>query len=317
MRAYLRDGSATALLDRALTGSWPLRSSLHDGVSAARHRSSHSRGGRGEEGEPMSAKTDRTASFGRLDSTWSSALPLSAPRAPGERELLRPSPFVPLPPVRSPGAYERWVKPALDRLLAGLGLLVLAPVMLLVAAAVLCTLGRPVILRQERVGQHGRVFRVHKFRTMHHSRRLPRDRRCSAVGPGASPAERRAAADRRVVHKHPDDPRLVPLGRFLRRWSLDELPQFLDVLRGDMSLVGPRPELVTIVARYEPWQHRRHVVRPGITGPWQVGDRGGGGRQMHESTDIDLQYVNRVSFGQDLKLLLLTVPAALGRHRGF
>ncbi len=101
--------------------------------------------------------------------------------------------------------------------------------------------------------------------------------------------------DRRQTHKTTDDPRHTRVGRFLRKWSLDELPQFWNVVCGDMSLVGPRPELVEIVARYEPWQHQRHTVKPGLTGLWQVSSRGTG--MMHLHTDIDLDYIETMGFG--------------------
>ncbi|MBA2528771.1 MAG: sugar transferase [Euzebyales bacterium] len=197
--------------------------------------------------------------------------------------------------------YERWVKPCIDRVLAAVLLLALSPVLLAVAAAVWRELGAPIILRQRRVGLGGSAFTVYKFRTMRPCRRLqPLDW---------------IAGERRVIHKHPQDPRLTPVGRFLRAWSLDELPQLFNVLKGDLSLVGPRPELVDIVARYEDWQHRRHQVRPGVTGLWQVSARGDG--LMHEHVDIDLRYAERVSLLQDLKILLLTIPAVLGMRRGY
>ena len=203
--------------------------------------------------------------------------------------------------ARRPGVYERFLKPLLDRLAALALLLAVLPVLLAVAAVVAVSLGRPVLLRQTRVGLHGRHFTVYKFRTMRPDRRADR-----AAFDGV---------DRRMTHKHPDDPRLTPAGRALRKLSLDELPQLLNVLKGDMSLVGPRPELPMIVARYEDWQHRRHAVRPGITGLWQVSVRGEG--QMHEHVDVDVDYVERISFREDVRILLKTLPAALGSRRGW
>jgi lipopolysaccharide/colanic/teichoic acid biosynthesis glycosyltransferase len=205
-----------------------------------------------------------------------------------------------------PSAYEQWVKPAIDRLVGALLIVALSPVLLMVAIAVGCSLGSPVLLRQERVGQHGQVIGVYKFRSMHPCRRSGVDRR----GPS-----RTDPSDRRILHKHPDDPRLTPLGRLLRSWSLDELPQLFNVLRGELSLVGPRPEMVSIVRQYEPWQHARHQVRPGMTGLWQVSARGDG--LMHERTDVDLDYIKGLSFLTDCKLLLLTVPCVLGLRRGY
>ncbi len=197
--------------------------------------------------------------------------------------------------------YERLGKPFVDRIGAAILLLVLSPVLLVCALAVALTLGVPVLLPQMRVGRHGRPFRIYKFRTMHPDRRsTPGD----FVG-----------SERRISHKVPHDPRLTPLGRFLRTWSLDELPQLLNVALGDMSLVGPRPELLQIVDQYDPWQHRRHDVKPGMTGLWQVSARGDA--PMHELTEIDLQYLDRVSLWTDLRILALTIPAALGVRQGF
>jgi lipopolysaccharide/colanic/teichoic acid biosynthesis glycosyltransferase len=161
-------------------------------------------------------------------------------------------------------------------------------------------LGRPAIFKQQRVGLNGREFTVYKLRTMR------QDRRANIV--------QYNGADRRVNHKSPDDPRHVPLGQFLRKWSLDEIPQFWNVALGDMSLIGPRPELPFLVARYEPWQHRRHAVKPGITGLWQVSARDD--TPMHLATDLDVEYVESVSLGRDMRVLLMTVPAALGAQKG-
>ena len=201
-----------------------------------------------------------------------------------------------------PSGYERLGKPALD-IVGAFALLILAsPFMLLAAIAVRLTMGSPVMLRQERVGLHGTVFNIYKFRTMEADRR--RNDVVTYLG-----------EDRRKTHKHPDDPRLTPVGRFLRKWSLDELPQLVNVLRGEMSLVGPRPELVEIVTRYEPWQHARHAVKPGLTGLWQISERGD--KALHECTESDLAYIDGLSPGLDLKILLLTPLAALGLRRGF
>jgi len=198
--------------------------------------------------------------------------------------------------------YVRWVKPLLDGALALLALLVALPVMLVVAVVVFVSLGRPILLRQDRVGRDGHLFTVLKFRTMHPDRRAR--------------AEAFEGLDRRRTHKHPDDPRLTPAGRLLRRLSLDELPQLLNVLRGDMSMVGPRPELPMVVERhYEPWQHRRHAVKPGITGLWQISERGNG--MMHEHVDVDLDYVDQVGLGTDLWIMARTLPAALSSRQGY
>jgi lipopolysaccharide/colanic/teichoic acid biosynthesis glycosyltransferase len=168
------------------------------------------------------------------------------------------------------------------------------------AVAIVLEMGTPVVFRQRRVGKEGRAFTVYKFRTM-----AP-DRRGNFNG--------YSGADRRRYHKAETDPRHTHLGRWLRKWSLDELPQLFNVLRGDMSLVGPRPEVVEVVRRYEPWQHRRHEVKPGMTGMWQVIARGDG--PMHEHASLDLAYVEQCSFSLDLKILLQTIPTVLGRRPG-
>jgi lipopolysaccharide/colanic/teichoic acid biosynthesis glycosyltransferase len=117
------------------------------------------------------------------------------------------------------------------------------------------------------------------------------------------------AADGTWRHKMPDDPRVTRAGRLLRRTSVDEWPQLINVIRGQMSLVGPRPELPNIVKTYEPWQHLRHLVRPGMTGWWQV--QGRSDLPMHEHTELDLYYVKHVSFRLDLQITARTVGVVL------
>jgi lipopolysaccharide/colanic/teichoic acid biosynthesis glycosyltransferase len=207
----------------------------------------------------------------------------------------------PVPDPRIAGPYERLVKPVLD-FIAGIILSIATlPVVIMIVMAIWITMGRPAVFTQKRVGRAGRPFTVLKFRTMAPDRRQMSDR---FVG-----------KDRRLVHKTPHDPRITKVGAFLRKWSLDEIPQFWNVVLGQMSLVGPRPELVEIVeTKYEPWQHRRHDVKPGITGLWQVSLRNGA--EMHQSTEIDLEYLQSITFREDLRILLRTVPAALGHKIG-
>jgi lipopolysaccharide/colanic/teichoic acid biosynthesis glycosyltransferase len=202
--------------------------------------------------------------------------------------------------VASP-LYVRFVKPVIDRV-GGLVLTALTlPLIIPILVAIRMTMGKHPLFVQERVGKDGETFKVFKLRTMNVDRRaIP----MHYVGP-----------DRRVTHKSEHDPRVTPLGRFLRKYSLDELPQFWNVLFGSMSLVGPRPELVDIVSRYEPWQHQRHIVKPGVTGLWQVSERGE--IPLHEATDMDIAYLETVSFGKDLQILVRTVPAAMGKRTGF
>lgn len=179
------------------------------------------------------------------------------------------------------------LKRAFDIVVAAALLVVLAPLMAMIALAVRIGLGRPVIFVQERPGKGGRVFRLYKFRTMRDAR-----------GPDGTPL--------------PDAERLTGLGRFLRASSLDELPELWNVLRGDMSLVGPRPLLVEYLDRYSPRQARRHEVRPGITGLAQVGGRNLLG--WDERLELDVRYVDERTFWLDLKILLLTLGTVVRRE---
>lgn len=198
---------------------------------------------------------------------------------------------------RSGRTYGSVVKPVTDFLGAMLLLLALLPVMLFVALVVRARMGKGVIYRQERVGRGGRTFTMYKFRSMQPDRR---NAQVPFVG-----------VDRRQCHKRDDDPRHTDLGRFLRKTRLDELPQLCNVLLGHMSLVGPRPELTQVVARYEAWQHERHLVKPGLTGFWQVSDRSGG--LALEAVDLDIDYLRQVSFLTDCRVLVRTIPVALRR----
>jgi exopolysaccharide biosynthesis polyprenyl glycosylphosphotransferase len=194
----------------------------------------------------------------------------------------------------------RWypiLKAVLDLTIALLLLILIAPVMLVIALLVKLESPGPIFFRQVRVGLHGRPFAMLKFRTMVRERR-----RC----PGAPPP---GVGERRRAHKTRGDPRVTRFGRILRRTSLDELPQLINVLWREMSLVGPRPEMPEIVARYEPWQHQRHQVRPGITGWWQVNRDGT--RLMHEDVEMDIYYVENQSLRLDLLILARTARVVI------
>lgn len=198
---------------------------------------------------------------------------------------------------RSP--YVLVAKPALDRAGAVVGLLVAAVPMGIISLLILVTMGGPVLYRQQRIGRDGVPFEVLKFRTMHPCRRA---RKLDVIH------------DRRVDHKSTADPRHTRFGRLLRQFSLDELPQLVNVLRGEMSLVGPRPELADVVTRYQPGLEQRHLVKPGLTGLWQVSARGDG--PMHENGRFDLDYVERVSLRTDLRIIAGTPRAMLIDRRG-
>jgi lipopolysaccharide/colanic/teichoic acid biosynthesis glycosyltransferase len=222
------------------------------------------------------------------------------PAADAEVRLLRPVVAPPLPEVRvGRTPYTALVKPGFDRVAGVLGLIVAAIPMAAVGTVIVTTMGRPIFFRQRRIGRDGVPFEVLKFRTMQQDRR-------------GQPLD--VIHDRRRTHKSHRDPRHTAVGRFLRRYSLDELPQLINVARGEMSMVGPRPELESVVAAYLPGLDQRHQVKPGLTGLWQISARGNG--PMHENGEWDLAYVQRVSLRTDLGILLRTPAAMLGDNAG-
>jgi lipopolysaccharide/colanic/teichoic acid biosynthesis glycosyltransferase len=189
------------------------------------------------------------------------------------------------------------LKRAIDVVAAALALVLLSPLFLAVAFAILVRDGRPILFWQTRVGLHGRPFRVVKFRTM-------------VPDAEARLAELEALNEiRGQAFKLTDDPRLTRTGRFLRKTSIDELPQLWNVVRGEMSLVGPRPPLEREVAGYDLWHRRRLSMTPGITGLWQVAGRRDD--QFDRWVELDLAYIDRWSLWLDLKIVLRTVPAML------
>jgi exopolysaccharide biosynthesis polyprenyl glycosylphosphotransferase len=189
------------------------------------------------------------------------------------------------------------VKRALDVIGSAVLLLVFWPVMLAAAIAIRVRDGGPVLYRQERVGREGEPFTVLKFRTMHNG--------------AHEEISELAHLNEAEGHffKLRDDPRVTRTGRFLRRWSIDEFPQLWNVLRGDMSLVGPRPPLPEEVEKYEPWHLRRLRVRPGVTGVWQVSGRSD--VPFDEAVRMDVFYIENWSLGYDLYLLAKTVKAVV------
>lgn len=195
----------------------------------------------------------------------------------------------------------RVVKRLFD-IVIGCGLLmVFAPLMCIIAVIVKLDSPGPVLYRQKRIGENLREFEMFKFRTMV----ADAEKHLDEVA--------QQTEDGQIVHKRPDDPRVTSVGRILRRYSMDELPQFLNVLKGDMSLVGPRPEMPWLVDRYQPWQRKRFAVPQGLTGWWQVNGRGD--KPMHLNTDYDLYYVYNYSLWLDLNILLRT-PWVVLRGRG-
>ncbi len=188
-------------------------------------------------------------------------------------------------------------KRAVDIVLAGMALLFTLPFFLLTSLLVKLSSPGPVFFRQERCGLNGRRFDLLKFRTMVEN------------ADGLKDAIAHLNEMSGPVFKIKRDPRVTPVGRFLRKYSLDELPQLINVLKGDMSIVGPRPPIPAEVVKYEIWQRRRLSVRPGITCFWQVNGRNKVG--FDDWMNLDLKYIDNWSFKQDMKIILKTIPAVL------
>jgi exopolysaccharide biosynthesis polyprenyl glycosylphosphotransferase len=189
------------------------------------------------------------------------------------------------------------VKRAIDILASAAALTLLSPLLVAVTILVKVTSRGPVLFRQVRVGQFGRQFHMLKFRSM-------------VVNAEELKAKLLAQNEQQgPVFKMKRDPRVTPIGRFIRKYSIDELPQLLNVLRGEMSLVGPRPPVPAEVAKYEAWQRRRLSVRPGLTCVWQVSGRNE--ISFEEWMYLDMQYIDHWSLRQDLELMVRTVPVVL------
>jgi exopolysaccharide biosynthesis polyprenyl glycosylphosphotransferase len=199
--------------------------------------------------------------------------------------------------------FPRGVKRAFDVLGATLLLIVLSPLLLVIALLIKLDSKGPIIFRQVRIGENCQPFQMCKFRSM------------------VADAEAKLkeviteTEDGQLIHKVREDPRVTRVGRILRRISLDELPQLLNVIKGEMSLVGPRPELPFLVDRYEPWQRKRFAVPPGMTGWWQI--RGRSDRPMHLHVEDDLFYIQNYSLLLDLQILWKTIGVVLGRRGAY
>ena len=193
--------------------------------------------------------------------------------------------------------YQLLVKRSFDLVLGLAALLLALPLMGVIALLIWLNDGRPVLFLQKRVGENGRLFNMYKFRTMVKNAESLR----SLV--------EHVDADGNFVHKTENDPRVTRLGRFLRRYSLDELPQLFNVVGGTMSLVGPRPELPYLVEKYQPWQRKRFAVPPGITGWWQVTGRSD--KPMHLHTEDDLYYIQNYSIWLDIQIIMQTIWVVL------
>ena len=194
-------------------------------------------------------------------------------------------------------SVERVAKRLMDILLAGSALLLVAPMLLVVALLIKLESPGPVLFKQRRVGQGGKLFFIYKFRSM------------VANAEALQSTVNKTTADGKTLHKHKDDSRVTRIGKIIRKTSLDELPQLFNIVLGDMSIVGPRPELPWLVEQYESWQRERFLVPQGLTGWWQVTGRSE--KPCHLSTEDDLHYIHNYSLWLDIKIILMTIPAML------
>jgi lipopolysaccharide/colanic/teichoic acid biosynthesis glycosyltransferase len=219
--------------------------------------------------------------------------------------MLEGIPLVGLPPLTL-SASARFLKRSFDLVGASLGLVVLSPVLLATAVAVKLDSRGPVFFRQVRRGELGKTFRIYKFRTM-----------CDDAESRKSDVAHlnmHVDEDPRMF-KVPSDPRVTRVGVFLRRWALDELPQLINVVRGEMSLVGPRPLILEEDVHVERWARKRLELKPGITGLWQV--LGRSDIPFEDMTKLDYMYVTSWSLKEDLRLLLLTIPSLVRERRAY
>ncbi len=183
---------------------------------------------------------------------------------------------------------------AFDVAIAGTALALASPILTLASVAIWLEDGAPVLFKQQRVGRFGRPFTIYKLRTMG----------TDACGDALSPSTSK-------------DSRVTRVGKWLRKASIDELPQLFNVLRGDMAIVGPRPEMPFIVDSYLPWQHLRHLVKPGITGLWQTSCRSQIPLHRPEATKIDLEYIRTASTTTDSQLVLRTFGALFSTNGAY
>jgi len=201
---------------------------------------------------------------------------------------------VPMLDLRAPALteYQRVLKRGFDLIATVLLLVPALPIMALASVLIILDDGWPILFTQKRVGENGKLFQIYKFRTM--------VKDAEQLRKGVETLDDQG----NLIHKWPDDPRVTRIGKILRRLSLDELPQFFNVLAGNMSLVGPRPELPDLVEKYEPWQRKRFAIPQGITGWWQI--HGRSDKPMHLYTEEDLYYIQNYSIWLDILILIQT-----------
>jgi len=205
------------------------------------------------------------------------------------------------------------IKRSLDLLLSGSALLILSPALAVISLLVRKSSPGPIFFVQERIGKNGVPFDFYKFRTMVHNSDDAIHRQFAAMFiHGGAESEKK---DSGKVFKMTNDPRVTAIGRWLRKTSLDELPQLWNILMGEMTLVGPRPPIAYELDHYQPWHHERLRVTPGLTGLWQVSGRSN--VPFEEMVRLDLHYINSWSVGEDVRIMLKTIPVVLRGSGGY
>lgn len=222
--------------------------------------------------------------------------------------------FIPADTTRYYGGQGR-LKRGLDVLLAGLALAVVSPVFLLFAILIKRSSPGPVFFVQERLGRDGRPFKFYKFRSMVHNSDDAIHRQFAAMFIAGDESGCAASNSGEKVFKLKRDPRITPIGAFLRRTSLDELPQLINIVKGEMSLVGPRPPIAYEIENYQPWHMERLKAVPGLTGLWQVSGRSS--VSFDEMVRLDIRYINEWSFSRDLAIIAKTIPVVLRGTGGY
>jgi exopolysaccharide biosynthesis polyprenyl glycosylphosphotransferase len=210
---------------------------------------------------------------------------------------------------------QGWCKRVLDVALAGLLLVISAPLLLVIALLIKRSSPGPVFFVQERLGRDGRPFKFYKFRTMRHDSDDAIHRQFAAMFINGLNEDCARQNCNQQIFKMKDDPRVTGIGRLLRRTSLDELPQIFNILKGEMSLVGPRPPIAYEIEHYQSWHMERLKVTPGLTGLWQVSGRSS--VPFEEMVRLDIHYINNWSLWMDLRILMRTLPVVLNGTGGY
>jgi exopolysaccharide biosynthesis polyprenyl glycosylphosphotransferase len=232
----------------------------------------------------------------------------------GDLFVEQPRLYIPADTTRYYGSSSK-LKRAFDFLISLIALIVVSPLMLVIALVIKRTDKGPVFFVQERLGKDGRPFKFYKFRSMKHNSDDAIHRQFAAMFINGDEDGCSATNDGEKLFKMKTDPRITPIGGWLRKTSLDELPQLFNILRGEMSLVGPRPPIAYEIENYQPWHMERLKAVPGLTGLWQVSGRSN--VSFDDMVRMDVNYINQWSLWKDVGIILKTVPVVLRGTGGY